>query len=65
METLIYDADPTSICTRDRPCPKFVLNKKTGVVSLIDKQGNKANMSIAHFNKFVMAAKTGKIKEVR
>ena len=64
MEKLIYDADPSGPCANG-PCPKFVVDEQTRIVSLIDKQGNRANMSIGHFNKFVRAARSGEIRELR
>ena len=56
-EKMIYDADEK--CNFSTNCPKFVVNEQTHVVSLIDIQGNRANMSIKHFNKFVRAVKSG------
>jgi hypothetical protein len=60
MEKLIYDADSCISQT----CPKFVIDEKTQVVSLIDREGNRANMTIEHFNKFVRAIRTGEVKEL-
>ena len=56
---LLYDMDE---CTNTPTCPKFVVDEKTQIVSLIDRQGNKANMSIEHFNKFVRAVKKERLK---
>jgi hypothetical protein len=61
MEKLIYDVDP---CMTGLSCPKFVLDSDKNIVSLIDRQGNRANMSIEHFNKFVSAVKSGEITEL-
>lgn len=52
-------------CRAWHNCPKFVVNKKTEIVSLIDKKGNKSEMSIKHFNKFIKAVKNNEIKEIK
>ena len=64
-QKLIYDADIDKTCGSDGPCPKFVLDEQTRVVSLIDKQGNRANMSTEHFNNFVRAVRTGEITMIK
>ncbi len=63
MEKTIYDADPSQECATGT-CPKFVVNDETQIVTLIDKQGNRANMSIEHFNKFIKAARSGEMSEL-
>lgn len=63
MEKLIYDADSDAVCTGGGPCPKFVIDEQKQVISLIDKKGNRADMSVEHFNRFVRAVKTGEIRE--
>ncbi len=60
METLIYDAE---LCAGG-PCPKFVVDEEKQVVSLIDRQGRRAEMTVEHFNTFVKAVKSGDIKEL-
>lgn len=61
MEKILYDADP---CGAGAPCPKFVLSADKKEVTLIDKKGRKASMSIEHFNKFIDAAKSGELKKI-
>jgi hypothetical protein len=65
MDKLIYDGDEQQ-CTNTATgsCPKFVLDSDKNIVSLIDKQGKRANMSIEHFNKFIRAVKSGEITEL-
>ncbi len=62
MEKLIYDMEE---CRAGHNCPKFVINKKTKIVSLIDKKGNRSEMNIKHFNKFIKAVKNNEIKEIK
>lgn len=62
MEKLIYDAEGG--CGSGTNCPKFVVDEQRQVVSLIDKQGNKAGMSIADFNEFVRAVRSGEITKL-
>jgi hypothetical protein len=59
----IYDLSAKA-CGSDR-CPKFVLDERTGAMSFVDKQGKKANLTVAEFNRFVRAVKEGKIKELK
>ncbi len=61
VERIIYDAE---ICPAGTFCPKFVFDESTKTVSLIDKQGNRANISIEDFNKFVRAVISGEIREL-
>jgi hypothetical protein len=63
MEKLIYDAE---ICTNKETgsCPKFVLDSDKNIVSLIDRQGKRADISTEHFNKFIRAVKSGEIREL-
>lgn len=58
---LLYDMDE---CTDTPTCPKFVVDEQTKMVTLIDKQGNRANMSVEHFNRLIRAVKSGEIKEI-
>lgn len=52
------------ICSIATRCPKFVFDESTKTVSSIDKQGNRANISIEDFNKFVRAVISGEIREL-
>lgn len=60
---LLFDADPTD-CGTSGPCPKFVLDEQAKKVFLIDKKGQKAEMTLEHFNKFVDAVLSGDLKKV-
>jgi len=57
MEKTLYDADPEGC--KNGPCPKFVVDEQTQIVSLVDKQGNRASMSVEHYNRFVRPARGG------
>lgn len=63
MEKTLYDADPEGC--KNGPCPKFVVDEQTQIVSLVDKQGNRASMSVEHYNRFVRAARSGAMRELR
>ena len=46
-------------------CPVFTLNEKEGIVTLKDRQGNKAFMTVPEYNNFIRAAKNGVITELK
>jgi hypothetical protein len=66
MEKTIYDVDGVETCGAGRTCPKFVINEQTNVVSLIDRQGNRASMTIGEFQDLIRgtskAIKNGSVK---
>lgn len=62
---LIYEVDGIKEGCRVSPnCPKFVLDELRQTVSLIDRAGNKANMTVSEFNQIARAFKSGEIKEL-
>lgn len=61
QEKIIYDVGE---CSNGRTCPKFVIDGQKSTVSLIDKQGNRANMTVTEFNTFIKAVKRNAITEV-
>jgi hypothetical protein len=63
MEKTIFDVNPE--CTGGITCPKFVIDESTRIVSLIDRQGNRASMTVEEYNGFIKAAKTGAMAELR
>ena len=61
MEVLYdYDVD----CNGKRGCPKFVLDRKKGKISMQDRKGNIATMEIKEFNDFIDAVIDGKVPKV-
>jgi hypothetical protein len=62
MEKILFDANP---CDVGKSCPKFVLDEERGQVFLIDKKGNKAEMCIKDFNKFIDAVFAGNLMKIR
>jgi hypothetical protein len=61
MTRVIFDADE---CSAGPNCPKFVIDEKTKVVSMIDKKGKKVDMTVGEFNKFVDAVLSNEIKRL-
>ena len=45
-------------------CPKFVLDEHTRTVTLIDRHGNKSNMSVEEWNRFHRLIRRGIIKKI-
>jgi hypothetical protein len=64
MEKLIYDVDGKQGSKVGDNCPKFVVDEQKQTVSLIDRAGNKANMTVSEFNQIARAFKSGEIKEL-
>ncbi len=53
-------------CMHGSPnCPVFTLNEQEGIVTLKDRQGNKAFMTVAEYNNFIRAVKTGVMTELK
>jgi hypothetical protein len=46
-------------------CPKFTLNEQSGRVTLTDRDGNQAFMTIHEYNNIIKAARTGVIAELK
>lgn len=62
-ERVLFDVNP--LCGFDAQCPKFVLDEQKQIVSLVDKQGSRASMTVQEFNKFVQAVKSGDLAELK
>jgi hypothetical protein len=66
MEKLLYDVDGgTQGCRLGSECPKFVLDEKTQMVGIVDRQGARVNMTIKDFNNIARAFQNGKLKQLR
>jgi len=66
MEKIIYDVDGVKDGCHlgSTNCPKFVVDEQKQTVSLIDRSGNRAHMTVSEFNKIARAFKSGEIKEL-
>ncbi len=63
VEKTLYDVDGLGSRYGEN-CPKFILDEETQIVSLIDRKGNRASMTVLEFNKIAKAFKTGEIKDI-
>ena len=64
-EKLIYDVDGTEGSKSGGNCPKFVLDEQMNIVTVVDREGRKARMTINEFNQIVNAVKNGEIKTIK
>ncbi len=66
MEKLIYDVDGVREgCMKGSVnCPKFLVDEQKQIVSLVDRMGNRTNMTISEFNQIARAFRSGEIKEL-